>query len=58
LMRRKGPVCFYAFDLLWLDGNDLRERPLYERKAQLRGLISKLRADAKTTNQFDSELKH
>src|SRR5262245_34746165 len=27
LMRRRGPFCFYAFDLLWLDGLDLRERP-------------------------------
>ena len=26
LMRRRGPLCFYAFDLLWLDGSDLRER--------------------------------
>src|SRR5215831_11036202 len=32
LMRRRGPFCFYAFDLLWLDGIDLRERPLSERK--------------------------
>ena len=28
LMRRRGPFCFYAFDLLWLDGSDLRDRPL------------------------------
>jgi bifunctional non-homologous end joining protein LigD len=39
LMRRRGPFCFYAFDLLWLDGNDLRERPLLERKALLRKLL-------------------
>ena len=25
LMRRRGPFCFYAFDLLWLDGRDLRD---------------------------------
>ena len=36
LMRRRGPFCFYAFDLLWLDGRDLRDRPLLERKAALR----------------------
>ena len=29
LMRRRGPFCFYAFDLLWLDGKDLRDRPLF-----------------------------
>ena len=32
LMRRHGPFCFYAFDLLWLDGRDLRDLPLFERK--------------------------
>ena len=36
LMRRRGPFCFYAFDLLWLDGSDLRARPLIERKSLLR----------------------
>ena len=30
-----------AFDLLWLDGRDLRDRPLLERKAALRKLISR-----------------
>ena len=39
LMRRRGPFCFYAFDLLWLDGIDLRERPLSERKALLRKML-------------------
>src|SRR5215510_1320968 len=39
LMRRRGPFCFYAFDLLWLDGSDLRGRPLSERKTVLRKLL-------------------
>ncbi|MGA2146399.1 MAG: RNA ligase family protein [Bryobacteraceae bacterium] len=39
LMRRRGPQCFYAFDLLWLDGEDLRERPLLERKRLLRRIV-------------------
>jgi bifunctional non-homologous end joining protein LigD len=39
LMRRRGPFCFYAFDLLWLDGSDLRDRPLFERKRLLRKLL-------------------
>ena len=39
LMRRRGPFCFYAFDLLWLDGSDLRDRPLFERKTLLRKLL-------------------
>ena len=39
LMRRRGPFCFYAFDLLWLDGSDLQDRPLSERKTLLRKLL-------------------
>ena len=41
LLRRRGhaePV-FYAFDLLWLDGEDLRPRPLIERKRLLRSIV-------------------
>lgn len=30
---------FCAFDLLWLNGRDLRELPLVERKRSLRKLI-------------------
>jgi ATP-dependent DNA ligase len=41
LMRGRGPFCFYAFDLLWLDGSDLRARPLMERKELLRKLLSR-----------------
>jgi len=29
----------YAFDLLWLDGEDLRSRPLLERKRLLRQIV-------------------
>jgi bifunctional non-homologous end joining protein LigD len=39
LMRRRGPFCFYAFDLLWLDGRDLRALPLSERKTLLRKVL-------------------
>jgi bifunctional non-homologous end joining protein LigD len=33
------PACFFAFDLLRLEGRDLRDRPLLERKAILRDLL-------------------
>ena len=36
--RRKQPV-YYAFDLVWLNGEDLRDRPLCERKELLSALI-------------------
>src|SRR5262245_53214128 len=39
MFRRREPY-FYAFDLLWLNGEDLRALPLLERKARLRKLIS------------------
>jgi bifunctional non-homologous end joining protein LigD len=39
LLSRKGEPLFYAFDLLWLDGEDLRQRPLVERKKRLARLV-------------------
>jgi bifunctional non-homologous end joining protein LigD len=34
-----GHLSFYAFDLLWLDGKDLMELPLSERREYLRSII-------------------
>ena len=39
LLARRGPIRFYAFDLLWLNGRDLRALPLLERKACLFDLL-------------------
>lgn len=39
LLFRRGEPCFYAFDLLWVDGEDLRHLPLIDRKLQLRSMI-------------------
>ena len=41
LLHRRGQPAFYAFDLLWLNGRDLRTLPLVERKKHLRHLIAK-----------------
>jgi hypothetical protein len=38
LLRRRGSPVFYAFDLLSLGGEDLRSRPLVERKRLLRSI--------------------
>ncbi len=38
MFHRREPY-FYAFDLLWMDGVDLRDLSLVERKAKLRKLI-------------------
>ena len=39
LLSREGEPVFYAFDLLWLDGEDLRQGPLIERKKRLARLV-------------------
>jgi bifunctional non-homologous end joining protein LigD len=44
LYRRQDPA-FYAFDVLWLNGKDLRQLPLIERKKQLHELISRSDCD-------------
>jgi bifunctional non-homologous end joining protein LigD len=40
LLRRRKPASFVAFDLLWLDGEDLRPLPLAERKKRLARLLT------------------
>ncbi len=37
----KGDLVYYVFDLLYLDGEDLRSRPLTERKARLRKILGR-----------------
>jgi bifunctional non-homologous end joining protein LigD len=43
LFSRRGKPVFYAFDLLWLDDQDLRSLPLIERKQRLHELIKRSR---------------
>jgi bifunctional non-homologous end joining protein LigD len=38
--RHYVPVFYYVFDVLWLDGDDVRPRPLRERKRLLRDALS------------------
>jgi bifunctional non-homologous end joining protein LigD len=37
----QGELLYNVFDLLWLDGHDLRDLPLLERKKQLKNIIPK-----------------
>ena len=39
LMRRRMPPTYCAFDLMWLNGRDLRGLPLLERKRMLGSLV-------------------
>ncbi|HEX8312473.1 MAG TPA: DNA polymerase ligase N-terminal domain-containing protein, partial [Chthoniobacteraceae bacterium] len=46
------PLCYYAFDLLHLDGEELRDLPLSERKAKLQSLL----ADAPEMIRFSADI--
>jgi ATP-dependent DNA ligase len=41
LLRRMSSPCYIAFDLVWLNGADLRPLPLYERRRALQGILPK-----------------
>jgi bifunctional non-homologous end joining protein LigD len=41
LLRTRSQPIYAAFDLLWLNGEDLSKRPLIERKAQLQTVLPK-----------------
>lgn len=41
LLYRRGDPFFYAFDVLWLNGRDLRGLPLLERKRMLQELLER-----------------
>ena len=41
LRGRGSAACFFAFDLLMLDGEDWRQRPLLQRKAGLKRLLGR-----------------
>jgi bifunctional non-homologous end joining protein LigD len=38
-MFRRGELFFVTFDALWIDGEDLRQFPLIERKARLKDVV-------------------
>jgi len=40
-LRGKARLRYYVFDLMFLDGRDMRSKPLLERKQQLRSIISR-----------------
>jgi hypothetical protein len=42
---RHVPTCVYCFDLLELNGRDLRGQPLVQRRARLRALLRRTKCD-------------
>lgn len=52
---RRDRFVFYVFDLLYLDGRDLRERPLRERQAALVRLMAEAKPPLRLSEPFDVE---
>ncbi len=50
---RSDRFAFYAFDLLYLDGQDLRETPLVERKAALARLLKDAPPELRYSEHFE-----
>jgi ATP-dependent DNA ligase len=53
LLRRRGEPVFFAFDILWLNGEDLRALSLLERKRRLRRLVPKKPAWLRYVDHFE-----
>jgi bifunctional non-homologous end joining protein LigD len=53
LQQGTGPLVYYAFDLLELDGEPLLDLPLTERKAELRKLLDKRNRTVFVSDNFD-----
>jgi ATP-dependent DNA ligase len=45
MMTDRHQARYFAFDLLWLDGEDLKARPLLERKERLKRILPARSAD-------------
>jgi bifunctional non-homologous end joining protein LigD len=53
LLLRRGQPLYYAFDLLWLDGHDLRWQSLIERKDILRRVLNGCPGEVRYVEHFD-----
>jgi bifunctional non-homologous end joining protein LigD len=52
----RPPIVFYAFDLLRLNGQDLRSSPIEERKANLAALLKRPPADIRYSASFTQNI--
>jgi bifunctional non-homologous end joining protein LigD len=51
----KTPLVYYAFDLLFLNGKDLRDRPLVERRKLLATLLEKAPENIKFSEELSGD---
>lgn len=49
-----GELIYYVFDVLWLDGHDIMDKPLSERRAYLAGLLPKT-GPIRESQSFDTD---
>src|SRR5438132_5635631 len=54
LLFRRRECVFFAFDLLFLDGDDLRNVPLVERKARLKRILRRKRSRVTYVDHIES----
>jgi bifunctional non-homologous end joining protein LigD len=52
----RPPLVFYAFDLLWLNGKDLQDLPIEERKAKLAELFTESPATLRFSISFTKDI--
>ena len=52
----RPPIVFYVFDLLQLNGKDLRGLPIEGRKAKLATLLKRPRADIRYSASFTKNI--
>lgn len=52
-----GHLAYYIFDILWLDGKDLMQKPLAERRELLRSVVPGGDATLRLSESFDAEGK-
>ncbi|MBA3957416.1 MAG: hypothetical protein H0X51_03340 [Parachlamydiaceae bacterium] len=50
--RQRGALCYCLFDLLFLDGKDLRQEPLIERKKLLKGLLKQVNLEIRYSDHI------
>ena len=53
----RPPIIFYAFDLLWLNGKDLQNLPIEDRKAKLEELLKKPPGAIRYSVSFTKDIK-
>jgi bifunctional non-homologous end joining protein LigD len=56
LMTPNAALGFMAFDLLWLDGEDLREKPIEERRDLLESVLAGAQPPIALAERFTSEV--